>query len=349
MRVLVLCAFVLTALNSVASAKGDPEQALSSVRTLVTKLEEINGRINQLVQDLDNKSKKIGDLETEKARALQELKSGLYCSQCGRTKTEIERGGGETFEQHLVSVSGRAIPATKAQLDKKTAEYDGRINSLKSEQLNIAREKDRIEIERREIETKRLPESVLLWRDAIVAEETRLSSQWELANKDLAADQEALAGRYKDATMMSKSGLRLEYQQLERKRDELRFDFGLNMAELQRQKTNGLNELARSLSKANAPFLVPPTWLLGIPPVPIQATPFKLAIGFDRIVATASFGSVHAGLEIENDWFRNTMSVKAGLEVMGIAIGMEQKTLWGVNGVTTGEQPFFKPGILGRP
>jgi DNA repair exonuclease SbcCD ATPase subunit len=68
--------------------------------------------------------KKLNDLIAEKANALKELRSGLYCSQCKRPKSEIERGGSETYQGHLRRVNGVSVPATKEHIDSKMAEYD---------------------------------------------------------------------------------------------------------------------------------------------------------------------------------------------------------------------------------
>ncbi len=68
--------------------------------------------------------KKLNDLISEKARALDELRNGLYCSQCKRPKSEIERGGSETFNGHLRRVNGVSVPATKEHIESKMAEYD---------------------------------------------------------------------------------------------------------------------------------------------------------------------------------------------------------------------------------
>lgn len=69
-------------------------------------------------------------LIAEKDKALQELRLGYYCSQCGRPASQIQREESETFQQHLGRVQGRAIPATQEQLDKKAREYDQKIEAL---------------------------------------------------------------------------------------------------------------------------------------------------------------------------------------------------------------------------
>lgn len=62
-----------------------------------------------------------------KKKALDELAQGYYCSQCGRTGSEIEAAEHIPFAQHLNNVQGRAIPAPASKLRAKAAEYDQKI------------------------------------------------------------------------------------------------------------------------------------------------------------------------------------------------------------------------------
>jgi len=97
-----------------------------------------------------------------------DLLAGLYCSQCGNSKTEIESGGYETFEQHLVNVKGQALPASQKQMDdahkKYSAEYDRLKSSWESANKNCEekyrqeQEQKRREDERKRKEAERLAE-----------------------------------------------------------------------------------------------------------------------------------------------------------------------------------------------
>ena len=68
---------------------------------------------------------KAAQLRAERDHALQEMRSGLFCDQCWRTKSEIEKGG-ENFAQHLQRVNGQAV-ASPERLAEKEKEYDDRI------------------------------------------------------------------------------------------------------------------------------------------------------------------------------------------------------------------------------
>jgi len=97
----------------------------------------INEELRALQADVgaraDALDKKIRDLIAERAAALDELRRGVFCSKCRRTASEIERTEQLTFQAHLGTVKGSAVPATQKEIAKKAAEYDNKIESLKRE------------------------------------------------------------------------------------------------------------------------------------------------------------------------------------------------------------------------
>src|SRR5687767_11259959 len=53
---------------------------------------------------------------------IAELKAGVMCSECNRTKTEIERAG-INFQAHLRDVKGFAKPAPTERIEKDRADF----------------------------------------------------------------------------------------------------------------------------------------------------------------------------------------------------------------------------------
>src|SRR5947207_15359558 len=62
-------------------------------------------RIDQQIFDCKTK---IQELQRREEQMVDELRRGLFCSKCKRSKSEIERTG-VTFEKHLQDVKGQAI------------------------------------------------------------------------------------------------------------------------------------------------------------------------------------------------------------------------------------------------
>lgn len=82
----------------------------------------------------------IRALEIERERALLELRMGLFCSQCERSKSQIEREERKPFEEHLVDVKGRGIPADPALIERTRRDYERRIEQLEQEAARLAAE-----------------------------------------------------------------------------------------------------------------------------------------------------------------------------------------------------------------
>lgn len=75
---------------------------------------------------------KIESLRREKEKVRQEMLQGYYCDQCNKSKTEIEAGG-KSFEQHLIDVNGKRIPASQSIINARMAEFDQKIADLEYE------------------------------------------------------------------------------------------------------------------------------------------------------------------------------------------------------------------------
>jgi len=127
---------------------------------------------------MGNAAKQISALEADQKKAedqlntllgqrdfiLSEFRRGLFCSQCRRSKSEIEATG-EPFPAHLYRVNGHPIPATAEQIKEKEQEIDQTIAQLQRE---IERCKQEIQ--------KQKDASATAWADAQMA-----SAEWRAA------------------------------------------------------------------------------------------------------------------------------------------------------------------------
>lgn len=75
-------------------------------------------------------NKQIAALVAEKERTREELEQGLFCSQCKRSKSKIERETKQSFASHLTSVKGVAEPMPLTEIMKQMADYDKKIRQL---------------------------------------------------------------------------------------------------------------------------------------------------------------------------------------------------------------------------
>lgn len=74
------------------------------------------------------------EAKDQKERVMYELRSGYFCSLCSRSKSEIEKQDGITFEAHLVKVSGSAV-MLPAKLKEREDGFDSRIETLEAQEM----------------------------------------------------------------------------------------------------------------------------------------------------------------------------------------------------------------------
>lgn len=207
----------------------------------------------------------------EYERIKSDLENGLFCSECKRSKTEIENQEPVSFEQHVVDVKGQVLHATKEMLDKAYAKYmdkynrlKGRFDSAKTRCVDEAKreqERKRKEEERKRQEAQRLAEEEAKKRqeEAKVAQEKKKQEAEAAEQKKkeeevakLRAEEEKRLEQERIANEMAERAeqSRIAYeQQMAEARRELQ---GL-LGEMEENRRNNyeqiLNDIKQSLSK----------------------------------------------------------------------------------------------------
>jgi hypothetical protein len=100
-----------------------------------------NDANNESIRELSQKAQTILD---EKARSLNDLRQGFFCSQCKNTQTEIEKSGKETFREHLNRVDGTPVPAEAEVIEQKARQFDSKIEGVQREVEAKKREYDKL-------------------------------------------------------------------------------------------------------------------------------------------------------------------------------------------------------------
>lgn len=95
----------------------------------IARLKENTGKpsseLSELERQYDWARQETSELIKEKRTVIDQLKGGHFCSECMRSKFEIEKGG-ENFDVHLRRVSGHAVMAPD-KIAEREADYDRRI------------------------------------------------------------------------------------------------------------------------------------------------------------------------------------------------------------------------------
>jgi hypothetical protein len=146
--------------------------ALQGLNNLATLVSEDISKIQNLKAQIRNCDDKVNALVAAKYKALDELRNGLYCSQCHRTKTEIEAGG-ENFWEHLRRVNGVPLPAPQSEIDAKAREFDGQIAAL-TEQMEAQKKQYASQIKQLQSEIQeaslQIQQGIHLWETATTFE-----------------------------------------------------------------------------------------------------------------------------------------------------------------------------------
>ncbi|HIJ87389.1 MAG TPA: hypothetical protein HPP97_06830 [Desulfuromonadales bacterium] len=118
-------------------------------------IEEIQEKIRKKWYDVEDSISERQKMMEEYKRMKLELEQGLYCSKCGKSKTQIERSGRESFSEHVKNVRSK-IERAPANVIRNLYEesrrnwkisYD-KTSKLEREEEALEREIKKLEIDR---------------------------------------------------------------------------------------------------------------------------------------------------------------------------------------------------------
>ena len=139
-------------------------QAAAAVERLVG--EVMKARESQ--RKLQVRSKMLADsaerVRRRRDQTLEEMRRGFFCSQCKRSKSEIERSG-TNFYAHLRDVKGYPVPAPAELVAAKKSEYDRQIVQLERKRTEIEAEVQQLQARINEA-TSQIDEGLFVWRNA---------------------------------------------------------------------------------------------------------------------------------------------------------------------------------------
>jgi hypothetical protein len=180
----------LSKIPSPGISRAMAERAVSDLDGITIRIQQNQQSIQNCRAQIAKLDEDIDQMRREKQEVLSELRGGFFCSQCKRSKTEIERGG-ENFEQHLIHVNGVKIAAPASLVNAKAEEYDQKIADL------VARARTGMlrlenEIRRYEDENKfawgQIQQNIDLWRLAVSLEQSLMVAR-EKKTRELELDE----------------------------------------------------------------------------------------------------------------------------------------------------------------
>jgi|GEM_PF-2838731 chromosome segregation ATPase len=205
--------------------------AITSAHSYVfTGIPEYDKQLKDVDLKIAEIQRKINDLTAEKQRALDELRRGLYCSECKRTRTQIQSRN-ENFQDHIRRVKGEVLSASPEQLMAKAAEYDRKIAALQKEIERLRAQGDRV-LDQAQSEMARRrkaeqEEELRLMRERRQKQQAAYQKTFDSIQRDqermgndvLRRHQERQSSRLEDERRRQQENLRRE-QEAERRREQ---------------------------------------------------------------------------------------------------------------------------------
>ena len=113
--------------NSLTKRLEEWQNATPDVRPLDERWQRQKERLEERIEDFkDRVSESCAEparLQEEMRQHLKELAEGKYCSECGRSATQIKNQTGEEFQEHLGRVRGHPEPASQEELEEAEQDY----------------------------------------------------------------------------------------------------------------------------------------------------------------------------------------------------------------------------------
>jgi hypothetical protein len=197
------------------AALAGPGVGLSMAESVAASLDALTAAAASRVTELDRLTKLIDDTQsllqraiTLMAETMDDYRSGLFCSGCGKTKTEILKVG-DTFPHPGQEI----VRPTQEQIDAKEREMQAPIDRAKRELQGLQARRRKAAAERDEA-LSQIDAGLALWNTSLAFERQSTEHRLQVADLAYQADRAAL-----DNAMAGLSGTAPAVQQ---ERDKLR-------------------------------------------------------------------------------------------------------------------------------
>ena len=318
------------------------EAALSAARSNFNQY-QLNGRSeNDARARALMARRRFSNLELEKDKALDEMRRGLFCRACHRTRSQVEAAG-ENWQHHLdVNSQGRAVGATPEELASKAREFDADINNARADEYHALQQAG-ISAHAKAAAAQDVIDSFARWKMAMLSEDQNRATAWEDAvkgfkerfysNRDEVQKLDATIARERTHELRSQKIQELESErqsrlevlgQLSKDAEEEYFARRIQASLFEQRLTNGRKELESLVAEVGGPPLSTISSITSLPTISGKApdtalkvpfTPFSVAADSRSLTFTASAGLFRMSLRASEDWLRSKLNVDVVLGV----------------------------------
>jgi hypothetical protein len=305
----------------------------------------------------------ITALEVQKAREMEEVRKGLFCRGCNKTRSQIEAEG-KNWQQELDQFSGGVpVGASPMEIAEKERVWNQKILRAKQVQSAALQRKDRLTLEADKI-CEEIEWSVFAWRDAMRREDDARAKNYQ--NRLNSFKQEMAETR--GAIVQKKSQIIAEQKRGKKANSELLSDYnealnrelshlsniairaGEEFAKRKAQDeafsesvSQGKSEMRSLLTQVGGRAILNPE--LGR--MSLKVPLLSMSTGGEMIGLSANLGVLRSTIAASCEWLRSECKLNVSMSysvpfVGSGSFGMEQKTSYGVDGVSQTVSPTIE-------
>lgn len=351
----------------------DPSVARSLAERILTGLDGISGTVQKNMSAISKLNAKItalagnrAKLERDRARILDELKKGFYCSTCNRAKSEF--GSEAEFWQHISEGSKegrRAVPASNEQIQTKMNEFGRKIQAIQDEQIlcqTAVREKN----SENQIGYDQIQQGLNLWQVATSFEKDAIYAQDEAYKKKLRDDaanaQNELSRLEREISVLRKMGKEDEARMLQDEKqtwnEMLRHVtdesnnrinyYWQNIRDAEAKQQAEFSSIQQYIGRTNDFVYSQRSALNFIPTLNVSVGSVAAYTSSEQLGLRFNFGSMAiGGLEVTQE--NSNQEVQAFMELFGkLRFGAGWRTTYGMSGVQSGPTIYAGPSSKPR-
>lgn len=200
------------------------DEKLADLKTKLAELQQEKVDTSDIDRQIAAAKDDLRQFDDYRARAVQELRQGYYCSQCSRPASQIVKETGKSFKQHLRDVRGRPIPMSESRIAKKQEEFDRKRASLERKLKSLQDKRDR-QVKKQQDKVRKAQQAVNKEYDDYSARRTAFEADMAKARdkhrKETRARVDALEAKIKKTWDEHWDGIRKKQDEVSGRYDEM--------------------------------------------------------------------------------------------------------------------------------
>ncbi len=350
-------------------ARSLAQRAVSGLQQLANTLRQNTAMIDDLTKTLKGYDERLAALKQQKISELSEMRQGLFCTGCGRTRSDIltKDPSPAVFPHAGMRIRG----ATQEELTATAKKFDDQIRSLETEKFKNSPILSQAIFEKQresEAAAQQIKEGINFWRMATTLERTVIEARdyaaeqsdertikdasdalnrikRQLADKPGSLDPASVAGLEGYKKFWEQLILQTQEQGVDRQRSQW-----IHLQKAKENEERDYREIVAAMRSIAPKPLVHPTVATILQNIPLSRGSVSVSmradttgahpVGIDQVGFKFRFGKPLSGSLMVDTSDPIGMEIKACAELLGtLQVCMHRRTVFGPNGVRTEEFP----------